>query len=335
MRQERRGFLAQLGKTGLLALAAGAGPSAWAGSTQPLSGKVARIIVPFGPGGTADLLARLMSDPLARGLGASGFAVENKAGAGGAIGAMYVKQAAPDGLTLGLATVSTHAISPAVMHHPRYDPVKDFTPVALIADVPIVLVVPSKSKLDSMAALLAVLREKKSRPFFFGSPGVGSLGHILGELFQQQTGTTMVHVPYKSAVEVEQALLTGDIGLTFDNLPNPLPQIRAGKINLLAITGKARNAGFPAVPTFAELGYKALNDPSWFGLVLPAGAPGHLVQAYNTCIVQALRTEAVKERIHTLGGEAAPISPQEFGALIAATYARARAVANARNIHID
>ena len=335
MRQERRGFLACLGKTGLLALSAGTGAYARAASTPQLSGKLARIIVPFGPGGTADLLARLMSEPLARGLGASAFAVENRAGAGGAIGALYVKQAAPDGLTLGLATVSTHAISPAVMRHPRYDPVKDFTPLSLIAEVPIVLVVSSKSNLKSMAALLAALKEKNSKPLFFGTPGVGSLSHILGELFQQETGTTMVHVPYKSSAEVEQALVAGDISLTFDNLPNPLPQIRAGRIDMLAVTGKSRNSDFPAVPTFAELGYQALNDPSWFGLVLPAGAPDSLVQAYNACIVQALRTQSIRDKIRMLGGAAAPISSTEFGALIRSTYSRAQSVAKAHNIYID
>src|SRR5690606_34809107 len=217
--------------------------TAQASPSGPLAEKTATLIVPFGPGGTADVLARIMADSMSTSLGMN-IVVENKLGAGGAIAATQVARAKPDGLTFGVASLSTHAASPAVTAKPSYDPVKDFSAIGMIAKVPLALVATPQSGITSMSDIEAKLKDKPGS-LAFGSPGVGSLGQLIFEQFQQLAGVQMLHVPYKGGAEVSRALLSGEVDISITNLPNELTQIKAKKLTLIAITGEKRNPEFP------------------------------------------------------------------------------------------
>ncbi len=333
MPADRRKFLLRTGQ----ALAGAAALSMLPAGMPFAAGKrfanrTMRIVVPLGPGGTADILARLISIPLGQALDAT-VVVENRVGAGGVIGSLSVARSAPDGLTLCLANASSHAISPAIQKEAKYDPVKDFAPVGLIAEVPIVLVASPTLGVSTLEALTALMKEKPGQ-FMYGSPGVGSLGHMRGEQLQQMTGTRMVHVPYKSTAEVSRALLADEISVAFDNLPVSLPQIRAKRIVLLATTGESRNPEFPSIPTFGELGYDAINSPSWFGLVAPAGTDAAVISDIHQALQQVLQAPELARRITEIGGELSLGSPAAFGTQIEQAFSSASQAAKAHAISL-
>lgn len=299
----------------------------------PLAGQTATIIVPFGPGGTADVLARIMADSMSKSLGMN-IIVENKLGAGGSIAATQIARAKPNGLTFGIASLSTHAASPAVTAKPSYDPVKDFSAIGLIARVPLVLVASPKSGITSIDDIKAKLKDKPGS-LAFGSPGVGSLGHLICEQFQQLAGVQMLHVPYKGGAEVSHALLSGEVDISITNLPNELAQIKAKKLTLIAITGETPDPQFPDTPTLAQAGYPTLNDQSWFGFVAPKGIAPDILAAYTDALNFALEQPDMKERISTLGGTATPGSAQSFSLEINRAYKQASDIAKSRNIAIN
>lgn len=302
-------------------------------SAQALADKVVKIVVPLGPGGTADILARLVAADLAAALNNT-VIVENKPGGGGVIGALSVARSAPDGLTLCLANGSSHANAPAIQGQPKYDPVEDFTPLGLIAEVKLVLVASPTMQADNFDAFVKAANGRTA-PLTYGSPGVGSTGHLMGAQLARLSGVPMTHVPYKSTAEVSRAVMAGEIDFMFDNLPVALPQIRAGRLSLLGVTGEQRDGEFPDTPTLTELGLAPINTPSWFGLVGPAGLPPAVTQELNAALLAALSKPALADKIASIGGAMQPLSTEAFGRYVERAYSSARKAAQENQIVID
>ncbi|WP_368931902.1 Bug family tripartite tricarboxylate transporter substrate binding protein [Achromobacter xylosoxidans] len=295
--------------------------------------RVIRIVVPFAPGGSADLIPRLIAGALAERLGQS-VIVENRPGAGGAVGALHVSRAAPDGLTLGVATVSTHAIQPAVSARPGYQPLRDFSPISNLADVPNIVSINPRLPAANLAEFVALAR-RKDGDLMFGSPGVGSLGHMMGELLAQTSGARLRHVPYRGAGPALQDAIAGHVDVLCDNLPASLPPVLGGRLRALAVAWPGRVAQLPDVPTFSEAGIPALNDPAWFGLVGPAGMPPALVAALQEAVVAALKRPEVTARIVELGAVPRANAPEEFSRQIGAELEKWRSVAKRANISLE
>jgi tripartite-type tricarboxylate transporter receptor subunit TctC len=295
--------------------------------------KPIRIVVPFAPGGSGDLIPRIVAPVLSEILGQP-VIVENRAGAGGSVGTTKVAKSAPDGLTLGVATVSTHGIFPAVMKRAPYDPVRDFSPITSLARVPNVVSVHPSVKANKLEELIALARHPNSR-LDYGTPGVGSLGHMLGELFKQSTQSFMTHIPYRGAGPALQDAIAGQVQVLFDNLPASLPHIQAGRLRALAIAWPTRIAQFPNVPTFAEAGLPLMNGAAWFGLVAPAGTSAATVQRYQRATSDALARSEVRSRIEALG--AVPIGnvPAAFGQEMQDELRKWQEVAKIRKISLD
>lgn len=295
--------------------------------------KTIRIVVPFAPGGSGDLIPRLIAPALAELLGQT-VVVENRAGAGGSVGTSFVARAVPDGLTLGVATVSTHGIYPTVMKRPPYDPLKDFTPVSNLARVPNVVSVHPSVPAKDMEEFVRLVRDPKSL-LDYGSPGVGSLGHMMGELFKQAAQGFMVHIPYRGAGPALQDTLGGQVKVLFDNLPASLPHIKAGRLRAMAVAWPMRVPLLPQVPTFAEVGLPVLNGPAWFGLVAPAGTPAGVVKRLQEAVAAAVVRPNVRERIEELGAVALGNSPDAFAQDLKAELIKWRAVATSRRISLE
>ncbi|MGH8760497.1 MAG: tripartite tricarboxylate transporter substrate binding protein BugE, partial [Burkholderiales bacterium] len=258
-----------------------------------------RLIVPFPPGGATDVTARALSEPLGRFLEQT-VVVENRAGAGGSIGMSEVAKSAPDGLTLGLATLSTHGVNPAVYRKLPYDTLKDFAPVTEIVKAPGVLLVNAGLPVKNFAEFLKYLKANPGK-VTYASPGNGTIGHMWGELFKSTTDTFMVHIPYRGASPALNDLIAGQVNVAFDQVTTSLPFVRSGKVRALAISWNERLAILPGVPTYAELGLPTNNDPSWFGLVAPAGTPAATLQRIQGAVVKALQEPAVRERMAAQG----------------------------------
>ncbi len=314
-----------------LAPAAGFAQTAW-------PSKPVRIVVPFAAGGTTDILARALAPELQRVFGQP-FVVDNKPGAGGNIGAAEVAKAAPDGHTLLMGTVGTHAINPALYPKMPYDHVKDFAPVTLVAGVPNVLVLnpafAQKAGIDSVADLVRYARANPGR-LNMASSGNGTSIHLSGELFKSLTGTFMVHFPYRGSGPALFDLMGGNMDLMFDNLPSALPQIRAGKLKALAVTTAQRSAAVPELPTVAETaGLAGFEASSWFGLLAPAGTPADVVSRLQQETAKALGAPALKERLLSQGAIPSGMAPAEFAALIAAETAKWARVVKASGAKVD
>jgi tripartite-type tricarboxylate transporter receptor subunit TctC len=294
--------------------------SAPAASVQGWPNKPVRIVVPFAPGGTTDILARALAPELAKAFGQS-FIIENKPGAGGNVGADLVAKSAADGHTLLMGTVGTHAINAALYPKMPYDPVRDFAPITLVAGVPNVLVLnPAKAaalKINSVADLIAYARANPGK-LNMASSGNGTSIHLSGELFKAMTGTFMVHFPYRGSGPALLDLIGGTMDLMFDNLPSALPQIKAGKLKALAVTSAQRSAAVPELPTIAEAGpVKGFDASSWFGLLAPAGTPADIVNRLQQESAKALGGAALKERLLSQGALPGGMAPAEFAVYIA------------------
>ena len=309
-----------IGWTAVLALMlATAGASAQGYPTKPI-----RLVVPYPAGGPLDIMARAIGQKLTEAW-KQPVVVDNRAGAGGNIGADFVAKSAPDGYTLLMGAVATHAINPSLYSKIPYDPVKDFAPVALVAQVPNILVVNPAVPAKTVSELIALARAKPGT-LNFGSGSTGSTGHLAGELFNTMAGVKMVHIPYKGAAPATADLLGGQVQLMFDNLASALPNVKAGKLRALAVTTLARSAAIPGLPTIAESGLAGFDLTTWFGLLVPAGTPPEIVARLNAEIVRALEAKDMRERLEKMGAE--PLSnntPEHFAAFIrseAAKYAR-------------
>jgi len=315
----------------LLTLAAAAAAAsqapAWA-DTRPL-----RLVVPFPPGGATDITGRAISEPLARLLGQP-VVVDNKGGAGGSIGMAEVARAAPDGLTLAVATVSTHGVNPAVYKKLPYDPLKDFAPVTELVKAPGVLVVNAGLPVKDYAEFLRYLKANPGK-LSYATPGTGTIGHMWGELFKSATGTFMLHIPYRGAGPALNDVVGGQVMVYFDQVAASLPHIQSGKLRALAVSWNKRLEVLPNVPTYGELGLNVCNEPSWFGLVAPAGTPKAAIVRVQEAVVRALKEPAVRERLAAQGLFATGTSPDEFGAEIKSEIEKMQRVSAYAKITLD
>lgn len=291
-------------------LALGAAAS-FGAAAQSYPNKPIRLIVPFPPGGTTDIVARMIADPLGRELGQT-VVVENRGGGGGAIGAAEVKNAAPDGYTLGVATVSTMAVNPACNPKLPYRSPEDFVPITNLASVPNVVVVnPGRISAQNMNDFVKLLKANPGK-LSFGSSGTCGIGHMMGELFKVASGTFIVHIPYRGAGPALNDALAGQVEILFDNLPSSLPHIQSGKLRALAVAAPKRVDGLPNVPTFAELNMPSVNDSVWYGLLAPANTPSDIVQKIQAAAAKVLAQPEVRERLRQQGATAVGNTPQEF-----------------------
>ncbi len=300
--------------------------------------KPVRIVVPFAAGGTTDILARALAPELSRVFGQP-FIIENKPGAGGNVGADNVAKSAPDGYSLLMGTVGTHAINPALYPKMPYDHVKDFVPITLVAGVPNVLVMnPAKAEAYGIKSVPDLIRYARANPgkLNMASSGNGTSIHLSGELFKTMTGTFMVHFPYRGSGPALLDLIGGNMDLMFDNLPSAMPQIKAGKLKALAVTSAERSAAVADLPTIAEAGpVKGFEASSWFGLLAPAGTPADIVNRLQQETAKALGAPALKERLLSQGAIPSGMSPADFTKLIAAETKKWAEVVKASGAKVD
>ncbi|MCE9660124.1 MAG: tripartite tricarboxylate transporter substrate binding protein [Burkholderiales bacterium] len=308
------------------------------GSASGWPTKPVRIVVPFAPGGTTDILARALAPELGKAFGQS-FIVENKPGAGGNTGADLVAKSPADGYTLLMGTVGTQSINPALYPKMPYDAVKDFAPITLFAGVPNVLVMnPAKAAAYKITDVKSLIAYAKANPgkLNMASSGNGTSIHLSGELFKTMSGTYMVHFPYRGSGPALLDLIGGTMDLMFDNLPSALPQIKAGKLVALAVTSGERSAALPEVPTVAEAGpIKGYEASSWFGLLAPAGTPAELVNRLQQETAKALATPALKERLVSQGAIPGGSTPAQFTQFIAAEAKKWAQVVKASGAKVD
>jgi tripartite-type tricarboxylate transporter receptor subunit TctC len=299
--------------------------------------RAVRVVVPFAPGGTTDILARALAPELAKAFG-QGFIVDNRAGAGGNLGADIVAKSPPDGYTLVMGTVGTQAINPSLYPKMPYDAAKDFAPITLVAGVPNVLVMnPAKAKAAGITDVRSLIAYARANPgkLNMASSGNGTSIHLAGELFKSMTGTYMVHFPYKGSGPALLDLVGGTMDLMFDNLPSALPHVKAGKLVALAVTSSERSAALPDVPTVAEAGVKGFEATSWFGLLAPAGTPADIVQRIQQESAKALASPALKERLLSQGAIPGGMPPAEFGRFIATETKKWAAVVKSSGAKVD
>ena len=297
-------------------------------------GRPIRLVVPFPPGGATDITARVLSEPLAQIL-QQPVVVDNRAGAGGSIGMAEVARSAPDGLTFGVATLSTHGVNPAVYQKLPYDPIKGFVAVTELVKAPGVIVInPKELPVANFAELVKYLKANPGK-VSYASPGNGTIGHMWGELFKSSTGTSMVHIPYRGAGPAVNDVLAGQVSVYFDQVASSLPHVKSGKLRALAVSWPSRLDVLPDVPTYAELGYPANNDPSWFGLVAPAGTPAPIVLRMQQAVVTALKDASVRERLALQGLYGSGNTPAEFEKQLASEIEKMKKVAAFARIRLD
>ena len=292
-----------------------------------------KLVVPFAPGGTTDLIARAMADRLTRELGQP-VVVDNKAGASGAIGSDFVAKAAPDGYTIGMATVTTHAVNPAVFPKLAYNVLRDLAPVTQLVSVPNVMTASPKLGVTDMAQFLAREKEQSGK-LTYGSPGPGSEANLMGELFNQAARTRLLHVPYRGAGPALQDAMAGQIDAVFDNLPSSLPFIQTDKLRALAVAAPRRIPQLPAVPTFEEVGLKPVNDSSWFGLVAPAKTPADIVNKLQAASARVLASPDMVATMDKFAGVGVGSRPEVFKALLESELRKFKALADAGNIRLE
>jgi len=329
----RRALLASgLSAVGLLAF------PALAQSTWP--SKPVRIVVPFAPGGTTDILARAMAPELSKAFGQP-FVVENRAGAGGNIGADVVARAPADGHTLLMGTVGTHGINKALYSKMPFDPQKDFAPITLVAGVPNVMVVNAEKAaargINTVADFIAYAKANTGK-LNMASSGNGTSIHLAGELFKSMSGTYMIHFPYSGSGPALLSLVGGDMDVMFDNLPSSMQLIKAGKLKALAVTSAQRSAAVPDVPTMEQAGGSALKGydaTSWFGLLAPAGTPPDVISRVQQEVAKSLNTPAIKEKMLAQGAIPGGNTPQEFATFIDAEIKKWAQVVKVSGAKVD
>lgn len=274
-----------------------------------------KLVVTFPPGGSSDIVARVLAPLLSEKLGQP-IVIDNRPGAGATIGAKVVADAAPDGYTLMLSNTAPISISPFMLDKPTYDPLKQFTHIFYIGAVPNVIAVHPSVPVRSMPEFTAWLRAQKD-PVPFGSGGVGSIGHIVGEIFKNVTGTQLLHVPYKGSSPMHNDLLAGTIKVAVDSLAQNIPYMKSGQLRLLAVTSKDRMSTVPEIPTVSEAGYPQLIAENFLGISAPAGVPREVVTTLHAAMGEIIKRPAVVQKLEDLGIASRPMSPSEFAAFVA------------------
>ncbi len=296
--------------------------------TQPI-----RVIVPFAPGGSTDIVARIVVQEMSKIIGKS-MVIENKAGAGGAIGAAEAARAKPDGYTLSIATVSTMAVNPACRPDDlTYDPVKDFAPVSNFVNTPNVVEVHPSFPAKDFKEFVAELK-KNPQQYSYASPGVCSIAHLMGEAFKQQLGVEISHVPYKGAGPALTDVIGGQVKVMFDNLPSSMPNIQSGKLRAINIAWPERVKELPDTPTYAELGYPDLNNGVFYGLLAPAGTPKDIIDKLNKTATEALKAPNVVAALEKQGAVPAPGTPEDFAKEIKNQYDIAKDIVKKGNLQM-
>jgi tripartite-type tricarboxylate transporter receptor subunit TctC len=294
-----------------------ASPAAFA---QAYPSQLIKIIVPFTAGGTSDLLAREVGHNLSADWGQP-VVIENRSGAGGAIGTAEVSHSAADGYTLLMGSSAALAINPYIMKETQYDPTKDFKAISLVAKIQNMLVVNPEIPVKTVPELLAYA---KSHRLIFASYGIGSSPHMSAEMFEKMGGIEMTNVPFRGAPEGMAEVLSGRVNLVFDNLPSALPMAKAGKLTAIAVSGNHRSALAPEVPTVAESGLPGFDVTTWYGLVAPAGVPDSIVNKLSAEVAAILARPEVRDRLVAAGTEPQSMTPQEFASFIADEQAKWR-----------
>ena len=311
------------------ALALAAAPVA--GQAYPA--KAVKLVVPFPPGGSLDAAGRLIAQKLTEMWGQA-VVVENKPGAGGNIGADQVAKSPPDGYTILLGALSTHAVNPSLYAKMPYDAAKDFAPITLIAITPNVLVVNADSPVKTVKEFIAYTKANPGK-LSFGSGSNGSAGHLAGELYKVETATDSTHIPFKGGAPATQALLAGDTQFMFDNLANAMAQVKGGKLRALAVTTAQRSSLAPDLPTMAEAGLPGFDISTWSGLFAPAGTPPAIVARWNADVTKILNSPDVRARFVADGAEPAPDTPAEFAAFIQRELVKYARIVKASGAKID
>ena len=310
--------------------------AAWAQSAWP--SKPVKIVVPFAPGGTTDILARAVAPELAKAFGQP-FVVENRGGAGGNIGAEQVAKAPADGYTLLMGTVGTHGINKSLYTKLAYDPQKDFAPITLVAGVPNVMVMNTERArqlgINSVPDFIQYARGQTAG-FNMASSGNGTSIHLAGELFKSMTGVSMTHIPYTGSAPALLGLVSGQVDVMFDNLPSAMALIKSGKLKAFAVTSAQRSAAMPELPTLEDAGQlKGFEASSWFGLLAPAGTPPEVLSRLQQETAKALNSPDIKEKLLAQGAIPSGNTPQQFAALIDAEIKKWAAVVKASGARVD
>ena len=300
---------------------------------QPYPSKPIRYIVPFAPGGTTDILGRMVAAGLSSSLGQP-VVVENKPGQAGSIGSTELARAAPDGYTIDDSTISSHAINVTLYPSLPYDPVKDFAPITMLATLPNMLIVHPSLNVSSVRELIALLKSNPNK-YSFGSAGNGTSQHISGELFKIMTGTQMQHIPYKGSGPMIPDLLAGTIQLSFENITTAYPQVKGGRLKALAVTSSKRSFVAPDVPTMAEAGLAGYDISSWQAMYAPAATPREIVARLHAETAKILRTPENQKKLSELGLDAGGMSPEELLALMRSDIPRLGKVVRESGAKVD